>query len=69
MESNQKIVDGVSESLHYMSHALHAISDLHIDMRQPPPRLVTNRSRHARQSAILQAGIPIQVEVSKRKCI
>jgi hypothetical protein len=61
---NQRIVDGVSECLHYLSHACHSLSDIIVDMGQQPPRNLRCRPIIIQHSAILQAGIPIQVEVS-----
>ncbi|XP_014475998.1 PREDICTED: large proline-rich protein bag6-B isoform X2 [Dinoponera quadriceps] len=62
VEESQRIVDGVSEILHYMSHTCHALSDIIIDMSQPPPRNLRCRPIIVQHSAILQPGIPIQVE-------
>ncbi|XP_076230887.1 uncharacterized protein LOC143177027 isoform X3 [Calliopsis andreniformis] len=62
VEENQRIVDGVSESLHYISHACHALSDIIVDMSQQPPRNLRCRPIIIQHSAILQPGIPIQVE-------
>ncbi|XP_014209043.1 large proline-rich protein BAG6 isoform X1 [Copidosoma floridanum] len=59
---NQRIVDGVSECLHYLSHANHALSDIIVDMGQQPPRNLRCRPIVIQHSAILQTGIPIQVE-------
>lgn len=64
MEESQRIVDGVSEILHFMSHACHALSDIIIDMSQPPRRNLRCRPIIVQHSAILQPSIPIQVEVS-----
>lgn len=47
-----------------MSHSCHALSDIIIDMSQPPPRNLRCRPIIVQHSAILQPGIPIQVEVS-----
>ncbi|XP_025989781.2 large proline-rich protein BAG6 isoform X2 [Solenopsis invicta] len=62
VEESQRIVDGVSEILHLMSHSCHALSDIIIDMSQPPPRNLRCRPIIVQHSAILQPGIPIQVE-------
>ncbi|XP_043258007.1 large proline-rich protein BAG6 isoform X1 [Colletes gigas] len=62
VEESQRIVDGVSESLHYLSHACHALSDIIVDMSQQPPRNLRCRPIIIQHSAILQPGIPIQVE-------
>ncbi|XP_053976344.1 large proline-rich protein BAG6 [Hylaeus volcanicus] len=62
VEESQRIVDGVSQSLHYISHACHALSDIIVDMTQQPPRNLRCRPIIIQHSAILQPGIPIQVE-------
>lgn len=62
VEENQRIIDGASESLHFMSHACHALSDIIVDMGQQPPRNLRCRPIIIQQSAIWQAGTPIQVE-------
>nr|XP_050860700.1 large proline-rich protein BAG6 isoform X2 [Vespula vulgaris] len=62
VEENQRIVDGVSECLHYISHSCHALSDIIVDMRQQPPRNLRCRPIIIQHSAIVQAGVPIQVE-------
>lgn len=62
VEESQRVVDGVSEILHLMSHSCHALSDIIIDMSQPPPRNLRCRPIIVQHSAILQPGIPIQVE-------
>ncbi|KOC69545.1 Large proline-rich protein BAG6 [Habropoda laboriosa] len=62
VEESQTFVDGVSECLHYMSHACHALSDIIVDMSQQPPRNLRCRPIIIQHSAILQPGIPIQVE-------
>ncbi|XP_058794384.1 large proline-rich protein bag6 isoform X2 [Phymastichus coffea] len=59
---NQRVIDGVSECLHYLSHASHALSDIIVDMGQQPPRNLRCRPIIIQSSAILQAGIPIHVE-------
>ncbi|XP_046415664.1 large proline-rich protein BAG6 [Neodiprion fabricii] len=58
----QRIADGVSESLHYLAHAAHALSDVIVDVSQPPPANIRYRPLLVQHSALLQAGIPIQVE-------
>ncbi|KAK9300653.1 hypothetical protein QLX08_006697 [Tetragonisca angustula] len=62
VEETQTFVNGVSECLHYMSHACHALSDIIVDMSQQPPRNLRCRPIIIQHSAILQPGIPIQVE-------
>ncbi|KAK2583506.1 hypothetical protein KPH14_009466 [Odynerus spinipes] len=64
VEENQRIVDGVSECLHYISHSCHALSDIIVDMRQQPPRNLRCRPIIIQHSAILQAGVPIQAHIS-----
>ncbi|XP_033315242.1 large proline-rich protein BAG6 isoform X1 [Bombus bifarius] len=62
IEETQTFVNGVSECLHYMSHACHALSDIIVDMSQQPPRNLRCRPIIIQHSTILQPGIPIQVE-------
>ncbi|XP_033331070.2 uncharacterized protein LOC117223061 isoform X2 [Megalopta genalis] len=62
VEESQRIVNVVSESLHYLSHACHALSDISVDMSQEPPRNLRCRPIIIQQSTILQPGLPIQVE-------
>ncbi|XP_076643717.1 uncharacterized protein LOC143353972 [Halictus rubicundus] len=62
VEESQTIVNGVSKSLHYLSHACHALSDIIVDMGQEPPRNLRCRPIMIQQSTILQPGVPIQVE-------
>ncbi|XP_015436715.1 PREDICTED: large proline-rich protein BAG6 [Dufourea novaeangliae] len=62
VEESQRIVDGVSESLHYLSHACHALSDIIVDMGQQPPRNLRCRPIIIQQSAIMHSDGPIRVE-------
>ncbi|XP_048262661.1 large proline-rich protein BAG6 isoform X4 [Bombus terrestris] len=64
IEETQTFVNGVSECLHYMSHACHALSDIIVDMSQQPPRNLRCRPIIIQHSAILQPGIPIQAHIS-----
>ncbi|KAK0181321.1 hypothetical protein PV327_003614 [Microctonus hyperodae] len=61
-DENQRVIDGVTECFHFLSHAQHALSNLNINMQQPPPRTLRCRPMVIQPSAILQAGLPIQVE-------
>ncbi|XP_012267221.2 large proline-rich protein BAG6 isoform X2 [Athalia rosae] len=58
----QRLVNRVSESLHHLAHASHALSDIIVDMNEPPPRTLRCRPFVSPESALLQAGMPIQVE-------
>ena len=52
----------MSETLHYMSHVYHNISDLMIDMNRPPPRQLHAAPVPPPQAAaIIQQTIPVQV--------
>ncbi|XP_057324304.1 large proline-rich protein BAG6 [Microplitis mediator] len=61
-EENQRILDSVTECFHFLSHAQHALSNLNVNMQQPSPRVLRCRPITIQPSAILQAGLPIQVE-------
>lgn len=37
-QESERIFNGVSECLHYMSHIYHSVSDLTVDFSQSPPR-------------------------------
>lgn len=58
------MLNRVSEVLHFMGHAYHSLSDIIIRVRTPPPRPLLCRPILIQHSAVVQTGIPIQVEVN-----
>ncbi|XP_056647813.1 large proline-rich protein bag6-B isoform X2 [Diorhabda sublineata] len=61
--STQTMLNRVSEVMHFLGHAYHSLSDLIIRVRTPPPRPLLCRPILIQHSAVVQTGIPIQVEV------
>lgn len=56
------VINRVSEILHFLGHAYHSLSDIIVRVRSLPPRLLLCRPILLQHSAVLQAGLPIQVE-------
>ncbi|XP_067008462.2 large proline-rich protein BAG6 [Anabrus simplex] len=64
VQESQRVFSLVSEIMHYLSHAYHALSDIMCDFSQPPPRSLRCRPVLIQHSAVLQAGIPIQAQIN-----
>ncbi|KAJ8968599.1 hypothetical protein NQ317_004415 [Molorchus minor] len=58
----QTMLNRVSEVLHFLGHAYHSLSDILIRVRTQPPRPLLCRPILIQHSAVVQTGIPIQVE-------
>lgn len=63
LQETRQMLNRVSQVLHYLGHAYHSLSDIIINVDQPPPRLLLCRPILIQPPAVVQAGIPIQVEV------
>jgi hypothetical protein len=67
LQDARRVFSLVSEVMHFLSHAYHAMSDIMCDFSSPPPRNLRCRPVLIQHSALLQAGIPIQViKISSR---
>ncbi|XP_075230242.1 large proline-rich protein bag6-A isoform X2 [Lycorma delicatula] len=63
-EETQRMFAQVSEVMHFLSHAYHALSDIMCDFSQPPPRYLRCRPVLIQHSAVVQTGIPIQAQIN-----
>lgn len=63
-EPQQQLFRRVSEVMHFMSHAYHALSDIICDFSLPPPRYLRCRPVLIQHSAVLQTGFPIQAHIN-----
>ncbi|XP_071529720.1 uncharacterized protein [Panulirus ornatus] len=59
LQQEQWLLWRVSEVLHFMSHAMHAISDIMVDLRRSPPRQLRARPIIIQQPALVQAQINV----------
>ncbi|XP_018918099.2 uncharacterized protein [Bemisia tabaci] len=66
VESLQRVMDGVSEGMHFQGHLQHAISELMYDLSESPPRSLRCRPLLIQQPAVFQSTIPIQAVIPTR---
>ncbi|XP_069694192.1 large proline-rich protein BAG6 isoform X2 [Periplaneta americana] len=64
LQDAQRVFNSVSEVMHFLSHAYHAMSDIMCEFSCPPPRNLRCRPVLIQHSAVLQAGIPIQAQIN-----
>lgn len=64
LQDAQRVFNSVSEVMHFLSHAYHAMSDIMCEFSGPPPRNLRCRPVLIQHSAVLQAGIPIQAQIN-----
>lgn len=57
LQQEQWLLWRVSEVLHFVSHAMHAISDIMVDLRRPPPRQLRARPIIIQQPALVQVSV------------
>ena len=61
VNGSQRLFNRVTEVMHYISHAYHAVSDIMVDFSRPPPRELRAQPFVISQPALVQHSIPIQV--------
>ncbi|KAF2366985.1 Ubiquitin domain [Trinorchestia longiramus] len=61
---DQWVIWRVSEVLHLLAHAQHGISDVMVDLRQPPPRRLRARPIIIHQPALLQAEFNVHSDMN-----
>lgn len=63
-ERQQLLFRRVSEVMHFLAHAYHALSDIICDFSLAPPRYLRCRPVLIQHSAVLQTGFPIQAHIN-----
>lgn len=63
LTESQELCNVVGEILHTISHCYHSLSDLMIDLSQPPPRHLYAAfiSQQVPTAAVIQQTIPVRV--------
>ncbi|GFU61628.1 large proline-rich protein BAG6 [Nephila pilipes] len=59
-----RLFSRVSQLMHFLSHAYHSLSDLHINFSQPPPRSPRVRIISSTHGSSLFQGLPMQAQIS-----
>ncbi|XP_059485731.1 large proline-rich protein BAG6 [Neocloeon triangulifer] len=64
LEDVQRRFSLVSETMHFISHAYHHLSDLSLGLTRPPPRTLGVRSLVLQPAFVQGVGIPVQAQIN-----
>lgn len=64
LEDVQRRFSLMSETMHFISHAYHHLSDLSLGLTRPPPRTLGVRSLVLQPALVQGVGIPVQAQIN-----